>query len=88
MATHADDPQRSIEEFIRERFNADEIMSVEVGDDREGGDTAVLDITVIFRGTPFDFARKEPPGFLSKLREYVEASHHAFPVVRFRPSLP
>lgn len=80
------DLHRSIEEFIRGGFDADDIMSVEVDDDRVRDDTAVLDITVVFRGTPSEFAQKGPLGFLSKLRAHVDEAYHAFPVVRFRPA--
>lgn len=80
------DLYRSIEEFIRGGFDADDIMSVEVDDDRVRDDTAVLDITVVFRGTPSEFAQKGPLGFLSKLRAHVDEAYHAFPVVRFRPA--
>ncbi|MHC1999346.1 hypothetical protein ACYQR9_02750 [Methylobacterium sp. CM6241] len=83
---NADDLHRSIEEFIKGGFDAGDIMSVKVDDDRVRDEIAVLDITVVFRGTPSDFAQKGPLGFLSKLRAHVDEAYHAFPVVRFRPA--
>ncbi|MBP2495318.1 hypothetical protein ABID82_002350 [Methylobacterium sp. PvP062] len=84
--THAyrDDPQGSIEDFIRGRFGAVEIRSIQVDEDFDRDGLPVFNITIMVEGTPSEIARKEPPGFLSKLRAHVEDVYHAFPVVRFR----
>ena len=85
---YADDLQRSIESFIRDRFRSGEILSVEVYGDQTREDRAILDITVVFRGTPSEIAEKEPPGFLTKLRQFLADMHEdAFPVVSFRPTV-
>ena len=84
---YADDLRKSVEGFIRDRFDPIKIEAVEIYEDCERDGSPVLEITVFFEGTPLDLARQEPPGFLTKLRQHLSDMHEdAFPLVSFRPT--
>lgn len=89
--THADvhDPavRRAIEDFVRERFDKVDIVSVDVNEEFTVDDDRVLEITVLFKGTPREIAEQEPPLFLRELRERLGALNEtAYPVVGFIPA--
>lgn len=82
---YVDGLRRSVEKFVKEQFAPFEITAVEIYEDAERDSFPILDIVVFFNGTTSDLARREPPGFISKLRELLaEQGEYAFPLVSFQ----
>ena len=87
LAVHDSALRQEIETFIKTRFGEVEIMSVSIDENFDRDGDRVLEITVNFKGTSKDLARKEPPGFIRGLQEMLAGMREtAFPIVSFRPA--
>ena len=76
--------EADLKRFLNERFRDVQILSVTIDDDTDLGDKRVLEISVVFSGTPADLVRDRPLGLLSSLKEHLFGMHEAaFPVLNF-----
>lgn len=82
--THADvdheDLHREVEAFVREKIG--DVVSVEIGDDRDRSGDRFMTLTVVVEGSTKALVRERPPGLLRQLRAMLlDRGFDAFPSI-------